>query len=63
MSCHKLSVHRVLCAQGVSQADSAQGSVRQFTESDPHSVLHFIYRCMDILDAESPTHAMASTWS
>jgi len=36
---------------------SAQGSVRRFMESDyTHSVLHFISRCMDILDAETHTH-------
>ena len=29
---------------------SAQGSVRRFMESDPHIVLHFVSRCMDILD-------------
>jgi hypothetical protein len=40
-----------------SALNGAQGSVRRFMESDyTHSVLHFISRCMDILDAESPTH-------
>ena len=31
----------------------AQGSVRQFMDSNPHTVLHFISRCMDILVSES----------
>jgi hypothetical protein len=40
-----------------SALNSAQGSVRRFMESDyTHSVLHFISRCMDILDAETHTH-------
>ena len=34
----------------------AQGSVRTFMESDPRIVLHFISRCMDILDADSHSH-------
>ena len=36
--------------------DDAQGSVRRFMESDPHTVLHFISGCMDILDSETLTH-------
>ena len=35
---------------------SAQGSVRRFMEGDPHTVLHFISRCMDILNVETHTH-------
>ncbi len=35
---------------------SAQGSVRRFMEGDPHTVLHFVSRCMDILDVETHTH-------
>ena len=31
----------------------AGGSVRHFMDSDPHTVLHFISSCMDILDAEN----------
>ena len=31
----------------------AQGSVRQFMDSNPHTVLHFISRCMDILVSET----------
>ena len=31
----------------------AQGFVRQFMDSNPRTVLHFISRCMDILDSES----------
>ena len=34
----------------------AHGSVRTFMESDPRIVLHFISRCMDILDADSHSH-------
>ena len=30
----------------------AQGSVRHFMDSNPHTVLHFISGCMDILDSE-----------
>ena len=31
----------------------ARGSVRRFMESDPHIVLHFVSRCMDVIDAET----------
>ena len=34
----------------------AQGSVRRFMESDPHTVLQFVSRCMNILDSEDHTH-------
>ena len=34
----------------------AQGCVRTFMESDPRIVLHFVARCMDILDADAHTH-------
>ena len=30
----------------------AQGSVRRFMDSNPHTVLHFISGCIDILDSE-----------
>ena len=39
-----------------SALNSAQGSVRHFMESNPRTVLHFVSRCMDILDAEYHTH-------
>jgi hypothetical protein len=32
--------------------DRAQKSVKHFMESDPRIVLHFVSRCMDILDAD-----------
>ena len=53
---HPPNTRRVSPSTRRAARDDAQGSVRRFMESDPHTVLHFISGCMDILDSDTLTH-------